>query len=203
MNYSRFIVLLVIVLSLCVLTAPQASVASLTQIPDRMVILNVRVVNAAGSAVHDVAQGAFQVPRRAAQLARNEEGRRGFRRPPAPQPRRSRPRRPPLAVHALRRRLVRHPLAEGVRRPQRRPARADHLPGGAGARRLAPAHQPARAQHGRPGASSRTAPRSRSGATSNRSSRPRRSGARATASPARAPTSRRSRRAPCSTATRT
>jgi Ca-activated chloride channel family protein len=61
MNYSRFIVLLVIVLSLCVLTAPNASVASLTQIPDRMVILNVRVVSASGSAVHDVSQGAFQV----------------------------------------------------------------------------------------------------------------------------------------------
>ena len=96
-----------------------------------------------------------------------------------------------VAAPALRGRLVRRALAEGVRRPRRVADRADHLPGGDGARRRAAAHQPRRADHGRAGADRARHRGAEAALPAEASSPPRRSGARASPSPTPAPTSRR------------
>ena len=138
------------------------------------------------------------VPVRAAGLARARAAgpprgvarhRRRVHAPPRPVLRRL----PRLAPAPPPRRLGGHRLAAGVRRAGRGPGRADALPGGDGPRRGAARREHHRAHAGRPAASWSGGRRRSGGASCRRSSRPTRSGARASPSRARDPTSRRSR----------
>ena len=146
----------------------------------------------------DLLRDGDRLPRRAAQLARRQPARARARRG-----RRGRQLRlaPRLAAHAVRRGLGRARLARRVRRPRRVADRVGDLLRGARPRARAAAGQRARPAARRPDADGVGHRRAEGALPRRRSSRPRRSGARASPSPTPAPTSRRSRRARSRTAT--
>ena len=106
-----------------------------------------------------------------------------------------------LAAQALRRRLGRHQLAHGIRRPGRHPDRAGHLRAGNDPRPRPRNPPTAWASASSAPPSWRTAPKPRSNATSPKSSTPTKSGARASRNPIPAQTWRRCKPRRCWTAT--